>query len=74
MKFSFHSETPEIFDSLDEAQIAIDSNPLPYSAMTYKISNHIIYKGKICKDKFAVNSIGSDGRWFGFLNTKEENL
>ena len=43
--YPFHSKTPEIFDSYDEAQIAINNNPLPYSAMTYSISNNIIYKG-----------------------------
>ena len=67
--FAFECKTPEIFDTLDEAHIAIDNNPLPFPDMKYTISYNIIFKGKRI-ERFVVNSMGADGKWFGFLNTK----
>ena len=68
--FAFECKTPEIFDTLDEAQAAIDTNPLPFPAMDYVINEGVFYKGGYVPNVFIVRSLGADGRWFGFLNTK----
>ena len=81
MKYNFHSEIPEIFNSLNEAQAAIDNNPLPYLKMEYSIIGGIISwdkkddgSYKILKNKYQVSSFDDSGEWMGFLNTKEENI
>jgi len=80
MKYNFHSKTPEIFDSLNEAQIAINNNPLPLPKMTYSINKDIVLWDEddrgynILEDKYQVSSFGDNGAWMGFLNTKEENV
>ena len=69
-KFAFECKTPEIFDTLDEAQAAIDNNPLPFHAMKYIINEGVFYKGGYVPNVFIVGTFGANDNWFGFLNTK----
>ena len=69
-KFAFECKTPEIFDTLDEAQTAIDNNPLPFPAMKYKIYEGVHWKGGYVPNVYTVGSLGANSKWFGFLNTK----
>ena len=69
-KFAFECKTPEIFDTLDEAQAAVDTNPLPFPAMKYVINEGVFYKGGYVPNVFIVGTFGANDNWFGFLNTK----
>ena len=68
-KVAFGYDIPEIFDSITEAQAAIDNNPLPFPAMKYKINEGIYSKNGYTSNLFTVGSLGVDGNWMGFLNT-----
>ena len=55
------SMTPERFDSLHDAQLAMDWNPLPLETHHYRIFEMV-------GGGFGVNTL-INGQWEGFLNT-----